>query len=87
MIRQQQNYHIRMLSRRHLGLCEFYCQIFALDSAVVNQETDVKLAWKLPYYLSNVSPRGNNQIYKHIVMTQRKGLSTHIQSDLKKKPS
>ena len=63
------------------GLSYFYCQIFALDSAVVKPGKFVKLAWRLPY-LSNVSSWGNNQIYKHTVMNHRTWLSTHRQSKL-----
>ena len=44
-----------------------------------------RLAWRLPY-LGNVSSWGNNQIYKHNVMKQRRKLSTHRHSELKKNP-
>ena len=37
-------------------------------------------------FLFNVSSLGNNQIYKHTVMKQRKGRSTHRESELKKNP-
>ena len=65
-----------------LGLkFNFTGQIFALDSAVVKTENNVKLAWRLPY-LSTVSSQGNNKLFT--VMKQRKWPWTHRQSELKK---
>ena len=73
-----------MVSRSH----SVYCQIFVIVpySDIVEQEKNVKLVWRLPY-LSNVSSSVKNQIHKNTVIKQRKWLSTHRQSELKKKNS
>ena len=67
-----------------------FCQIVALHSAVVKQETNVKLAWRLPY-LSNVhvSPQEKKTIYKHTVRTQTKrALNSHtVRVEVSKNPA
>ena len=68
------------------GLKSFYCQIFSLVpySALVKLEKMLKLVWG---YLSNVSSRVNNHIYKHTELQQRTWHSTQRQSELKKQRS
>ena len=80
---QQQQKH---QSRSHKGLKLILLSNIRPRFCCYQTRKHAKLAWRLPY-LSNVSPRTNDQIYKHNISKQRKWLSTHWQSDLKKNPS